>query len=138
MRRAFVLICLPPAAALLLTACGDSTVSTGAFKGEQQKVAQAIADLQSEATAGEEAKICEDVLTSSIVTRLGGTKACKQAVKNQLAEVDSLEVSVQSVQLTSGADTATASVLSVHEGKKKLGTVSLAKEGGKWKISALG
>jgi hypothetical protein len=133
MRSAPTLLCLP-LSALLLSACG-STVSTSSFKGEQHEVAQAISNLQADATAGEQKKICADDLAAGVVARLGGTKGCETAIKNQLAEVDSLEVSVQSVHLSAGDRSATADVKSVHEGKTRPSTVSLVKEGGKWKLS---
>ena len=124
-----------PLCALALAGCGTTTSTTG-FKGEKHEVAQAIANLQSNATAGEEAKICANELASSIVTRLGGTKGCEAAIKRQLTEVDSLEVTVESVSVT--GTTATATVKSVHEGKKKDSTIALVKEGKLWKVSALG
>jgi hypothetical protein len=133
MRRSLPLLCLP-LSALALTACGN-TVSTAGFKGAQHEVAQTIANLQSDATTAEEKKICTKDLASAVVTRLSGTKGCEAAIKSQLTEVTNLEVRVESVHVASGATTATAAVRSVHEGKSKASTVSLVKEGGKWKIS---
>jgi hypothetical protein len=123
--------------ALALSACGTATVSTAGFRGEEHEVAQTISNLQADATAGEEKKICARDVTSSIVARLGGAKACERAIKNQLAEVDSLQVSVQSVKL-GAAGTARAHVRSIQLGKTKPSTVSLIKEAGKWKISGVG
>ena len=74
----------------------------------------------------------------TVVSRLGGTKRCEEAIKKQLTEIDSLTVSVQSVKLAAGDTSATAAVTSVYEGKKRPSSVSLVKESGKWKISALG
>lgn len=136
MRRLPVLLCLPPLA-LTLSACG-STVSTAGFKGEQHEVAQTISNLQADATAGEQKKICVDDLAAAVIAKLGGTKGCEEAIKKQLAEIDKLEVSVQSVKLASGGTSATAAVRSIYEGKTRPGSVSLVKEAGKWKISALG
>jgi hypothetical protein len=133
MRRLLALLCLP-LCAVTVAACG-STVSTAGFKGEQHEVAQTISNLQADATAGEEKKICADDLAAALVARLGGAKGCEQATKNQLAEVDSLEVTVQSVKVAGGGTTASAEVKSIYEGKSHPGTVSLVKEGGKWKIS---
>ncbi len=133
MPRPLALLCLLPSA-VVLAAC-SGTVSVAAFKGEQHEAAQTIANLQSDATAAEEKKICANDLAGAVVTRLGGAKGCEAAIKNQLAEVDSLEVSVQSVHV--GVTTATAQVKSIHEGRKVASTVSLVKEGGKWKISGL-
>jgi hypothetical protein len=135
MRRVPVLLCLP-LSALLLSACG-STVSTTGFKGQAHEVAQTIANLQADATAGEQKKICADDLAAGVVARLGGTKGCETAIKNQLAEINSLEVRVRSVHVASGNASATADVSSIHEGKTRPSTLSLVKEGGKWKLSGV-
>ncbi len=135
MRRPLALLCLP-LAALGLAACG-STVSTSAFKGEQHEVAQTISDLQGEATTGEQKKICGELLSATAVARLGGAKGCETAIKNQLAEIDNLQVSVQSVKVAPGNATATADVSSIYEGKTRAGKLSLVKEGKHWKIAGL-
>lgn len=136
MHRLQALFCLP-LCALGLSACA-TTVSTSAFKGQQREAAQAIANLQADATAGEQKKICANDLAATVVSRLGGTNRCEAAIKKQLAEIDSLEVSVRSVTLAAGSTSATAAVRSVYEGKKRASRVSLVKEAGRWKISALG
>ncbi len=132
-KPSLALLCLP-LCAVAVAACG-STVSTAAFKGEQHAVAQTIANLQADATASEEKKICTSDLAAPVVTRLGGKKGCEKAIKNQVAEVDSLEVSVQSVQVAAGGASATAKVTSTYGGKKRPGTISLVKEGKDWKVS---
>jgi hypothetical protein len=135
MRRPVPLICLP-LCALALSACAR-TVSTAAFKGEQHEVAQAIANLQSNATTGEEKKICDEQLAAAVVERLGGAKGCEKALKNQLTEVDSLELTVEKVHTGAADKAATAEVEGIYEGKKHASTVTLVKEGGKWKVSQL-
>jgi hypothetical protein len=133
LKRALVLLCAP-LLALALAACGSATVSTSGFAGEDRNVAQAISNLQSDATAGEEKKICARDLAGPVVARLGGAKGCEAAIKNRLAEVDSFELSVTSIRLD-GA-TASARVRSVRGGKNRLSTLTLVKEGGKWKTSS--
>jgi hypothetical protein len=135
MRRMPALVCLP-LSAVVLAACG-STTTTAPFKGEKHEVAQTIANLQTHATAAEQKKICAEDLAAAVVTRLGGSKHCEAAIKNQLAEVDNLETSVKSVDVTAVGKAATARVNSIDEGKTAAGTVSLVKEGGKWKISGV-
>ena len=133
MRRAFalsLLVVCPTA----LAACGTTT-STAGFKGTEHDVAQTIANLQSDITSGEQKKVCENDLAAAVVTRLGGQKRCESAVKDQVAEIDNTELEVRSVKV-SGA-TASASVKSTYQGKKQLRNVSLAKEGGKWKIASI-
>jgi copper chaperone CopZ len=136
MRRPLALFCMC-LSALALAACAK-TVSTAGFKGAEQEVAETIKNLQADATAGEQKKICADDAAASVVAGLGGTKGCEAAIKSQLTEVDSLEVSVQSVKVAPSGTTATAQVKSVHEGKSRESTVSLVKEGGKWKVSSVG
>ncbi|HEV7163671.1 MAG TPA: hypothetical protein VGN25_10490 [Solirubrobacteraceae bacterium] len=132
-KRLLTLLCLP-LGTVTLAACG-SAVSTSSFSGAKHEVAQVVSNLQADATAAEQKKVCADDLAAAVVTRLGGQKSCETAIKNQLAEVDSLEVSVQSIQI-SGAS-ATAHVKSEQSGKSKAGTVALVKEGKSWKVSAV-
>jgi hypothetical protein len=134
LKRVLTLLCAP-LLVLGVSACGSATVSTSSFKGEDKAVAQAVANLQSNATAGEEQKICAADLAAPIVTRLGGKKGCEAAIKHQLTEVDSFEVTVESVQVTGAM--ATASVKSIKSGKTSLHTLTLVKESGKWKTSSL-
>jgi hypothetical protein len=131
-KRAAVLLCAP-ALALGLSACA-ATVSTSGLKGEAKAAAETIKDLQSNVTAGEQKKICEDDLSSAVVKSLGGSDGCQEAIKKQLGEISAVELTVESVQ-ASGA-TATAKVKSIYSGKKTISTMTLVKEGKKWKIAA--
>jgi hypothetical protein len=132
-KRAAVLLCAP-ALALGLSACA-ATVSTSGLKGDAKAAAETIKDLQSNVTAGEEKKICEDDLSSAVVKRLAGASGgCQEAVKKQLAEISAVELSVESVQAS--GTSATARVKSIYSGKKAISTMTLVKEGKKWKISA--
>jgi Domain of unknown function (DUF4878) len=134
-KRALQLLCAP----LLMvgvTACA-STTSSGSFKGESHTVAQTISNLQSEATAGEAKKICAEELSTAVTTRLSAARGgCTQAVKSQLSEVDTPELTIQSIQLHGAS--ANAQVKSTYSGKSRVGTILLVKENGKWKISGLG
>jgi len=120
---------------LTVAACGTTT-STAGFKGTEHDVAQTVANLQSDITAGEQKKVCERDLAAPVVTKLGGESRCESTIKDQISEIDNTELEVESVKL-SGAK-ATAQVKSVYGGKKlRKATVSLAEEGGKWKIASL-
>jgi hypothetical protein len=136
MRRTLLTLLCLPLSAIGLTACG-STAATAGFTGAKHEVAQTIADLQNDATAAEQKKICTNDLAASIVSKLGGSKGCEKAIKNQLTEVDNLETSVKSVQLAADGNSATAQVKSIHEGKTATSTVALIKEGAKWKIAGV-
>jgi hypothetical protein len=130
-----------PLLALGVTACA-STTSSSSFKGEQHAVAQVISNFQSEATADEAQKICTSVLSTALTARLNAagrspsSGGCTQALKNQLIEVDSPELTIQSVKLL-GSASASATVKSTYSGKSRINTLTLVKEAGKWKISGL-
>jgi hypothetical protein len=128
-----------PLLAVLLAACG-STVATTSFKGEEHEVAQAISNLQTNASAGNEQKLCADDLAATVVGTLNRAPGgCNRAIKNQLAEIDNFEVTIRGVRVTSqGAHpTATATVKSIKAGKSRPTTVTLIKEAGRWKVSGL-
>jgi hypothetical protein len=134
MRRLLALAVMP-ACALGATACA-STTSTSSFKGAEHEVAQTVADLQSDVSSGENKKICERDLAASVVNELGGQKACETVVKNRVSEIDNTELNVESVKVD--GTNATAQVKSVYGGKKQIRSVTLAKEGSRWKITAIG
>jgi hypothetical protein len=134
-KHVLVLLCAP-LLAVGMSACASTTA--GSFKGEPKAIAQTISDLQTEGTAGEAKKICANLLAGSVTARLDSAAGgCTQAIKNQLSQVDTLQLTVQSV-LPKSATSASAQVKSTYAGKNKLSTVELVKEDGKWKISKLG
>jgi hypothetical protein len=134
MRRAAAFLCLL-LCALGASACGTTT-STAGFKGAEHEAAQTIADLQSDITSSERKKICERDLAAPVVAKLGGKKSCETVVKNRLSEIDNTELTVEKVNVQ--GDKATAQVKSVYGGKKQIRSVTLAKEGSRWRITAIG
>lgn len=123
---------LTAALAVGLTACG-ATASTAKFKGESHNVAQTVSDLQSDVMANDQAKVCQNDLAGSVITKLGGSNGCESAIKSQLHEVDVPSMTIESIAVK-GA-TATARVKSTWSGKSQVTTLSLVKEGSRWKIS---
>lgn len=122
--------------ALGVGACG-STVSTSGFKGEAHAVAQRISDLQSDVSALNEQKICEQDFSRAARTRLStGGDTCKQALKRQLGTIDAYELTVEKIAV-SGA-TATAHVRSTWAGKLSSSGLKLVKEGGSWRVEGVG
>jgi hypothetical protein len=135
-KRVLVVPCIA-LIALGLSACAK-TVSTSGLSGEAKTAAETIKALQSDVTAGDQKKVCQNDLAQTLVTKLNAASGgCQQALKDQLAEIDSLELNIDTVQVTSAGHTANAAVTSVYSGKKRKSTISLVKESGKWKISAL-
>ncbi len=126
---------LAVALSVAFAACG-STVSTDGFKGESHAVVQAIKDFQSDATAGDQKKLCQNDLARPTRERLKGAGGeCQQALKRQLQQIDNFNLTVNAV--TVKAATATAKVTSTYSGKNRLATIQLVKEGKSWRVSAL-
>jgi copper chaperone CopZ len=118
-----------------LSACA-TTVSTSGYKGEAKDVAQTVKDLQADVTASEEKKVCNNDLAGSVVKGLSSSPGgCQKAIKDQVAEIASLEVNIQSIQITSPGKTATAKVKSKYSGKNRISSILLVKESGKWKVA---
>jgi hypothetical protein len=133
--RLALALALASALALCLAACGSS-VSTSSFKGESHAVAQRISDFSSDATEGSETKVCENDLASSVKARLAAAgEECRKALGPQLGQIDTIELSVQSIAVK--GNTATARVKSTWSGRTVIGTLALVKEGGAWKVAAL-
>ena len=130
--RRLLAIASVPVCALGVSACATTT-STSSFKGTDHAIAQRVADLQADETAGEEKKICANDLAAGVVKRLGGQKGCEAGVKDQV--VDNTEAVVESVQVS--GTSATAKVKGTVAGKKRITTVAFQKEGSQWKISSL-
>ncbi len=125
--------------ALGLSACGSAMVSPQSFSGPNRAVAQTVADLQSAAQAHDGKRICRDLLSSSVASKLNGAAGgCSSVVSRQLNEVDSYDLSLANAQsiAISGAS-ATAHVTSTSGRRSQTDTLSLVLEGGRWKISGL-
>jgi len=123
-------------AALALAACGATEVSTSGYSGEAQAVAARVASLQSDATASDQKKMCENDLAASVRASLrtaGGD--CESALKSQLSQIDTLELKIKSIEVKGRA--AKARVQSTWSGKTRESTLALVKEGGAWRIVGL-
>lgn len=121
-------------AAGALGACGE-TASTSNFKGESHNVAQVVSNFQSDTTTGDQKKLCENDLATSLTGRLRGAGGCQAVLKNQLHEVDSLNMTIESIAINGSA--ATARVKSTYSGKSHFSTLMLVKEASRWKVSGV-
>jgi hypothetical protein len=125
------LLCAP-ALALTLAACGEA-VSTGGFKGESHNVAQTLSNFQKDATAGDQVKLCQRDLAAKLTSGLKGAGGCQSKLESQLKQVDALNLTVESI-VVKGAS-AQARVKSTWSGKNRITTLSLVREGARWKIA---
>lgn len=126
-------------AALTLSACGaaDDDSSTD-FKGEDRLVANVVEDL-SDAGAERDADAICGLLSEDLIKKIrataGGKATCADAVDDAVEDADAFEIDVRSVKVDGTG--ATVVVESKENDDEVRDTLSLVKEAGRWKISAL-
>jgi hypothetical protein len=108
------------------------------FKGEQQRVAKAVEDLQDAGSERDENRICERLLARELVQRLkqAGAADCASAIDDVLKDADAFELDVKKVTLE--GTTASAVVESDGGDRKRTDTLRLVRERGEWRIASLG
>ncbi len=138
---------LPPivlaAAALAPGGCGQTASnSADKFKGRQKEVAQAVDDLRQAASKRDARKICDTLLTPDLKSRLtalarqtGRGTDCADQLKKSLQDADSLDLTVQSVQITGNRAVARVKT-NVTRGPDPTDTLVLADQRG-WRLSRL-
>jgi hypothetical protein len=127
--RTAALICL---LALALAGCGSaSSDSTKEFKGEEQKVAAAVEQIEKAARDDKPATVCDRLFTDA---RLAALKAqgtnCKTGVKEAFKDADSFDIAVDDVTISGNA--ATAKVTAGTGSSKKTETLELKRDGAAW------
>lgn len=120
-----------------MAGCGSSSSdSTKEFKGEEQKVAAVVEQLEKAARDNKPGTVCTKLFTQS---RLAALKAqgtnCKTGVKEAFKDADSLDITVDDVTISGTA--ATAKVTSGSGSSKKTDTLELKREGATWKVDSL-
>jgi hypothetical protein len=125
-------------AVLALGGCGAATTSSSSsskFKGEQGRVAKVVDSLASDGRSRNAAKICSDVLSSSLVAQLKAAGSdCEAEMKKVISDADDYDLEVQSVTVNGNQAQAR-----VRQGKHgQIATFSFVKENGGWRATALG
>lgn len=118
-----------------VSACAE-TASTSKFNGESHNVAQTVTNFQTDATAEDEKKLCEDDLAATLTSKLTRVGGCRTVLKAQLHEIDALSLKIESIVVS--GNHALAHVKSTYSGKSRVTMLALVKEGSHWKISGLG
>jgi len=127
MRRLLALLLVPA-----LAGCG-ATAATGDFEGAEREVAQTIADVQAAGQAGDEEKLCDELFAESLVQRLqAGSANCRAELAPALDDADGFELEVQDVTVQGARATARV------QGNGGRGTLTLVREGGRWRLAELG
>jgi hypothetical protein len=117
-----------------LAACGE-TASTSGFNGESHNVAQTVSNFQSDASTNDQKKLCESDLAATLTARLRSAGGCQAVLKEQLREIDSPSLTIESIAVN--GTSATAHVKSTYSGKSRISMLTLVKEGSHWKISGV-
>ena len=136
-RRALIAL----VAGCLVAASGCGTASEDSskdFKGEQAAVASAVEDLQEAGRDGDAGKICSKLLTKDVVARIkaAGARSCEKTLDDSLDDADTYELTVKKVAID--GNRATAVVKSEAGDEDRSDTLELVKEGGRWKLAAIG
>jgi hypothetical protein len=136
------LLALSATVAVLVAGCATTgTVSTSGLSGAQKDIATTIGDFQSDAQAGDAAKICSAELAPSVVAALNANgHTCEAVIKDQLKVVDSFSLQLPTNNaIKVNGNTATAVVQDTQSGKTThVDTLTLVKSGNTWKIARLG
>ena len=99
-------------------------------------MAKTIEDLESAARKSDQARICRDLLTSTLIgTIRSGGQSCDSAISDALDDADTFDLTVKSVTVSGNSATA---VVESKRKKPAQDTFKLVKEGGRWKIASLG
>jgi hypothetical protein len=120
-----------------VTGCGAAPKdSTKQFKGEQQKVAAVVEQIEKAARDDKPEVVCGKLLSAALLARIkqAGTN-CRTGAKEAFADADSFDLTVKAVKIT--GDKATATVTSGTGSQKKTDALELARDGAVWKVDAL-
>jgi hypothetical protein len=118
-----------------VSACAE-TASTNKFGGESHNVAQTVSNFQTDATAEDEKKLCDNDLAATLTVKLAHVGGCQAVLKAQLHEIDALGLKIESISVN--GTHALARVKTTYMGKNRVTALALVKEGSHWKISGLG
>jgi hypothetical protein len=130
MRLALVPLVL---AAILLTGCTSTKTSSTKFKGAAADVDKAVGDLQTAGRRKDSAKLCGQILASSLVKKLdsGGT-TCKTEMDKAITDADEFTLDVRSIAVDGSQAT-----VSIRQGDKgAVRNVIFFREDNRWKVSS--
>jgi hypothetical protein len=129
---------LPVALLAVLAGCGQTQSSANDFKGSEQAVAQKLEDLQTDAQGRKPDKICTDILSRELVSKLKSSgNDCVDEMEKISGDADDYELKVTDVTVTGTAATAK---VETRRGSDKKATVTyrLTREDGAWRLADFG
>jgi hypothetical protein len=132
--RSAALLC---ALAVGAAGCGSAPRdSTQEFKGEEQKVAAAVEQIEAAARDDKPATVCDKLFTDARLAALKeqGT-SCKTGVKEAFKDAENFDLTVEDVTIS--GDAATAKIASGTGSGEKTDTLELKRDGAAWKVDSL-
>lgn len=133
--RPVTVLCL---LAVALAGCGAAPRDSAQdFKGDERSVAAVVERLETSARDDKPGTVCTRLLSSTLLAALRkqGTN-CRTGVREAFRDADSLELTVDDVEIR--GTKATAQVKHRSRSDEKTATLEFAREGSSWKISSLG
>ena len=125
---------LAPLGALVIAlgGCGAAAEDEPELEGEQARVAQVLADLQTAAQEDEEERICRQLLTAELARRAGD---CARTVDAAIEEADIARQTVRSVRIAGASATARVATGTEDE---QVETIRFQRVGRDWRIAGFG
>ena len=119
-------------AAVALTGCASTSTSSTKYTGAAADVDKAINDLHTAGQRKDSAKLCSQILAGAIVTKLGGSAKCQDAMDKLIADADEFTMDVRSIKVNGSQ--ATASIRQGDKGATR--TLTFTREANRWKVSS--
>ena len=121
--------------ALALAGCGAEPSSAGKFDGEEARVAETVEEIQTAGERRDAAKLCRDLVTKALREQVAASgSSCDKEIEKALEDADAFDLEVTDV--TVSGTTATAAVRGEAGDTDQTRTYRLAKEDGRWRVSA--
>jgi hypothetical protein len=104
--------------------------------GNLKAISDAISNFSSDAKSGDASTICKSMLSTALKERLNKNGGCATIVNNQLATASNFTLTIEKYGVS--GNTAETVVQGTDNGKLRLYTLHLVKQGKSWRISSLG
>jgi hypothetical protein len=129
---------LPATVALLaLAGCGGSDSKPKPISGPPKEAADTVKAFERATEAGEFELICRDLFTKRIVQEVGGTKECPRFLRRNAEGLKEPRILITNI--TVRGDAAAVDAVTTADGQAPVrDTIQLLKEGGRFRIAALG
>lgn len=130
-RVAILLLAVPA-----LAGCTRATNPADGFSGEEERVAQVVADLSDNAARGKHAETCDQLFSAALREKVAGAEKCSTELRKAFEDADGSVIDVDDVTIS--GTSAKAIVSSDDRGETVKRTFDLIKENGRWRLESFG